>query len=172
MKKYLLTGTFDPPTKGHVDLVLRTLKLCDRLIIAVMENSVKQTQYSATQRVRFWQLILTELAANTALNNLDITKRVEIIQHTGLVVDVVRDYTITAVVRGVRNAIDFEYEQQMAAVNKSLNQECETILLPARAEFAHVNSSIVRELIKRGADYSAYIPMAIDDIIKNNDILL
>ncbi len=165
MIKYLLTGTFDPLTAGHVDLLLRSSRLCDVVCIAIMENTEKKNMFSIDKRLQLWKTVIADLCARGDLK----PDRVELVHSSGLVVDVVRELNITAIVRGVRNSVDFAYENQMAEVNRSQLLGCETIFLAPRPDKQHISSSIVRELILRGGDYRAYVPEVICDLLSDRE---
>lgn len=161
MVKFLITGTFDPPTTGHVDLLIRSSKLCDVVCIAVMDNTSKKTLFSSQERLLLWKTIIDDLADAKLITN----SKVELVYSSGLVADVVKNYEVSAIIRGVRNTVDYEYEIQIAEVNYSQNAECETIYFSPRPEMRHISSSIVRELLYRGGDISGYVPSCIRSLV-------
>ena len=144
-KKGLFPGSFDPFTRGHADIVKRALGLFDEVIIAVGYNESKKGWLTPEERVR----TISKLYADEP--------RITVESYTGLTVDFAREHGVTAIIRGVRTTADFEYEMQMADVNRQL-AGIETILLPASPQLASLSSSVVRELAHLGRDISAFLP--------------
>ncbi len=145
MRLVLFPGSFDPFTLGHADIVRRALSLFDEIVIAVGYNEQKQGWLPVEERV----------AAIRKLYKDEPRVRVE--SYTGLTVTFARELGIGAIVRGVRTSSDFEYELQMADVNRRLTG-IETLLLPASPELACLSSSVVRELAHFGHDVSQFLP--------------
>jgi len=143
-------GTFDPITYGHVDLAQRAARLFDEVIVAVAGDSGKNTLFPLAQR--------RELAEE-AIGSTSARIRVE--QFDGLLVDFAREQQATALVRGLRAVSDFEYEIQLAAINRRLNQELETVFLSPAEDLGFVSSSIVRELARLGGDVTDFVPPAV-----------
>ena len=141
----LFPGSFDPFTKGHDDIVRRALGLFDEVVIAVGYNEQKAGWMPVEERVA----TIRKLYADET--------RIRVESYTGLTVDFAREQGITAIVRGVRSTSDFEYEVQMADVNRQLTG-IETILLPASPQFASLSSSVVRELAHFHHDISEFLP--------------
>ena len=141
----LFPGSFDPFTLGHADIVKRALNLFDEVVIAVGYNENKTGWMPVEERVN----AIRKLYADEP--------RVKVESYTGLTVDFAKDNGITAIIRGVRTTADFEYEVQLADVNRQLTG-IETILLPASPQFASLSSSVVRELAHFGHDISAFLP--------------
>ena len=141
----LFPGSFDPFTLGHADIVRRALSFSDEVVVAVGYNDQK----------RGWQPVEERVAAIRKLYKDEPRVRVE--SYTGLTVDFAKEQGITAIIRGVRTTKDFEYELQMADMNRRLTG-IETILLPASPEFASLSSSLVRELARFGRDISTFLP--------------
>ena len=145
MKRGLFPGSFDPFTKGHADIVKRALLLFDEVVIAVGYNEQKTGWLPVEERVKtIRQLYIDE-------------PRITVESYTGLTADFAQEHSITAIIRGVRTVADFEYELQMADVNRQLTG-IETVLLPASPQLASLSSSIVRELAHFGRDISAFLP--------------
>ena len=145
MQKVLFPGSFDPFTLGHADIVRRALGLFDEIVIAVGYNEQKQGWMSVEERVA----AIKKLYAGEP--------RVRVESYTGLTVDFAKEHGITTIVRGVRTTADFEYEVQMADVNRQLTG-IETVLLPASPQLASLSSSVVRELAHLGHDISKFLP--------------
>jgi len=142
-------GTFDPITLGHLDVVQRAAGLFDRLIIAVAAAHHKKTLFSLEHRVSM---------AQTATKNL---ANVTIQPFSGLIIDFCTTYNVRAVVRGIRNMTDFDYEAQMAAMNRKLAPQVETVFLLPDAPLACVSSTLVREISKLGGDISQMVSPAV-----------
>lgn len=142
----LYPGSFDPPTRGHEDLIRRAAALADRLVVAVVVNPNKQPLFSAAERVG----LLAEAVAD--LPNVTIGR------FEGLVVEFARTIDATMLVRGVRSVGDFESEQQMAQMNRQLHPGLETVFLAPSPGLGHLSSTLVREIAKLGGDVGAMVP--------------
>ena len=141
----LFPGTFDPFTLGHQSLVKRVLTCADAVVIAIGINEKKQTYYTLEQRVSAIRALYAE------------EPRVKVITYSGLTVDVAQQERASFILRGVRSVIDFEYEKAIADVNRQLTG-IETLLLFTEPTYAHISSSVVRELLHFGKDVSAFLP--------------
>lgn len=141
----LFPGTFDPFTLGHQSLVKRVLTCADAVVIAIGINEKKQTYYKLEQRVAAIRALYAE------------EPRVKVITYSGLTVDVAQQERASFILRGVRSVIDFEYEKAIADVNRQLTG-IETLLLFTEPAYAHISSSVVRELLHFGKDVSAFLP--------------
>ena len=150
MKTALFPGSFDPFTLGHADIVTRGLTLFDEIVIAVGHNVEKPGWISCAERVS----ALRRLYAKE--------KRVRVEQYTGLTVDFAKEVGATAILRGVRSLKDFEYEREIAQVNRALTG-METILLAADPQLSSISSSTVRELAYFGRDIQEYLPLGLKD---------
>lgn len=146
MKTAFYPGTFDPVTNGHLDLIERALRLFDRVIIAVGTGRDKEPMFSVDER-----LALIE----ESVRHLD---GVQVISFDGLLVDAVRETEAVAVVRGLREVSDFEYEFQMALMNRRLASEIETVFLMPNERYTYLNSTIVKEVARLGGDLSGLVP--------------
>ena len=141
----LFPGTFDPFTLGHQSLVKRVLTCADAVVIAIGINEKKQTYYTLEQRVSAIRALYAD------------EPRVKVITYSGLTVDVAQQEQASFILRGVRSVIDFEYEKAIADVNRQLTG-IETLLLFTEPAYAHISSSVVRELLHFGKDVSAFLP--------------
>jgi pantetheine-phosphate adenylyltransferase len=152
----LYAGTFDPITNGHLDVIIRAAKLCDRLVIGVLENSEKTPMYSSEQRID-----MIRLAAKDVDN-------IEVISYKGLLADYINDNGIAAVVRGLRASMDFEYEINIAQLNARLfNDGVETIFLMTNPAHSFISSSIVKEVWNLGGDLAGLVPDEVLNYMKN-----
>ena len=138
-------GTFDPITKGHTDLVERALQLFDRVIVAVAENKNKAPVFSQEERINMATIALQEL------------KGVEVLPLTGLLVEFAKQHQAKAILRGLRAVSDFEYEFQLAGMNRKLAPEIETLFLTPAEKYAYISSSLVREIASLGGDVSPFV---------------
>ena len=138
-------GSFDPFTVGHHSIVMRALPLFDKIVVAIGTNAAKYAMMSESRRVE----ALRELYADN--------EKIEVISYEGLTVDAAKMCGAKFILRGVRMIQDFEYEKNLAEVNRSISG-LETVLLYTLPEFGHISSSIVRELIRYGRDVSSLLP--------------
>ena len=151
MKRFVFPGSFDPITLGHQDIILRALPMCDELIIAVGENINKKYLFPLKERLDFIN--------KTHGHELKI--KVESFQ--GLTINFCKVVNATAIIRGLRNPADFEFEKSVAQVNRRLSG-IETLFLLTAADYSYISSSIVREIINNNGDYSSLVP----DAVKNS----
>lgn len=140
------TGTFDPLTLGHVDVIRRAAGLFDHLIVAVASNTSKTPIFSLDERLEL---------TRRALSSLD---NVTVQAADGLIVDFARDHDVQVLVRGVRSVGDFEYERQMALMNRHMAPDIETILILPAPEYAHISSTLVREIARLGDHLDGLVP--------------
>lgn len=145
MKIAVFPGSFNPFTIGHYDIVVRGLDLLDEIIIGVGYNSQKMAAASAQERVQSIQHIFAH------------EPRVKVVEYDCLTIDLAAQYNAQCILRGVRSVQDFEYERNIAEANRQLSG-IETILLYTRPEYAHISSSLVRELQSYGKDVTALLP--------------
>lgn len=154
MRIAILPGTFDPPTLGHVDVIERAASLVDRLIVLVATNPLKKPHLAQAQRVR--------------LLRASLPQTVQVDQTSGLLVDYCARVGATCIVKGVRDGQDLAEELTQAGMNRHLGG-VETILLPASPRFAHVSSSVVRQLAYFGRDVSDFVPPAVARALADNE---
>lgn len=138
-------GSFDPMTKGHEAIIRKALPLFDKIYVAIGINSDKNSLFPLDRRIKWMQ---------KAFEN---EKKIEICTYKGLTTDFCKQVGAKFLIRGLRNAIDFQYEHDLATANQHLYPELETIFLVCPPELAHVSSSLVRELYRHHADYSEYV---------------
>lgn len=146
MAKAIYPGTFDPPTNGHIDIVERAAKAVDFLTVAVVELSSKSTLFSVDERVAMFAESVAHLP------------NVSVQLYSGLTVDLARDLGASVIVRGLRITSDFEYESEMALMNRRMAEDIETICLFSALEYQILSSSRVKEVAALGADVSGLIP--------------
>ena len=150
MKIAVFPGSFDPITIGHVDLVERAMPLFDRIYVAVGENTKKQYVYPTSTRIEW-------------LNNVFAEHENVIVGHyTGLTVTYCHEVGARYLLRGLRNASDFDYEKTISQLNHIIGDRIETVFLISRPEYSHISSTIVREIIKGGGDASPFLPDEIE----------
>ena len=154
MKAGLFPGSFDPVTNGHIDVIRRAGRLFDKLIVAVAINESKDAMFTLEER--------TELL-KTACKGIP---RIEIICFEGLLMNAVKTYGTSAVVRGLRAISDFEYEFQMAMMNRELDPNYETVFLMSSPSYSFVSSRMIKEIVKLGGDVSPFVPPAIAEALK------
>jgi len=141
-------GSFDPITNGHVDLIRRAAKLFDRLIVAVAQNEQKMPLFTANERVALVERCIRDLH----LPNVEVDK------FDTLLVDYVERRGACAVVRGLRAISDFEFEFQMALMNRRLNPRVETLFMMPKDTFSYLSSRVVKEIARLGGDVSPFLP--------------
>lgn len=154
MKVAICPGSFDPVTKGHLDIITRSSKLFDKVIVLVAPNLSKKPSFTVEERIQFIQRVTVELP------------NVVVDTYGGLLAEYAKLKKAAAIVRGLRAVSDFEYEFQMALTNKKLNPEAETVFLTTSAENMYLSSSIVKQVASLGGDISDFIPAPILQDIK------
>jgi len=159
MKVGIYAGSFDPVTNGHVDIVQRGLNIVDKLVIGVLHNKNKSALLSVKERIDLIKKALEE-------NEIDIS-RVEIVESNELLVDFAKENKATINIRGVRTTKDYEYEKDMALINKKLYGKLETVFLVADSDKSIISSSMVKEIISFGGDVSEFVPKCVAHILKN-----
>lgn len=153
MRTLLFPGSFDPFSLGHLDIARRAAKLCDRLLVAVMNNRAKKLVFSEDERVEMAKTCLADL------------KGVAVISYSSLLVDLYRETGASAVVRGLRSESDFRNEAEMAAANKLLLPDYDVILLPCSADLSYTSSSIIKEVAHYGGDISRMVSPEIAEFV-------
>ncbi|MDB4269409.1 pantetheine-phosphate adenylyltransferase [Flavobacteriaceae bacterium] len=148
MKKYVFPGSFDPITLGHVDIIERALPLCDSLIIAVGENKNKKYMFSLQQRIEF------------IMKTFSNEPKISVQTYKGLTVNFCKEVEATAILRGLRNPADFEFEKSIAQINRRLT-EIDTLFLLTSADHSYISSGIVREIMIHNGDYTSLVPKAV-----------
>ncbi|MCL4129095.1 UNVERIFIED_CONTAM: hypothetical protein GTU68_064020 [Idotea baltica] len=139
-------GSFDPITKGHVDIVKRALPLFDEIIIAIGSNSVKSSLFSLDERLRWLEKVFKD------------DDKIKVGQYEGLTVHYCSEVDANYLVRGLRNASDFDYEKTISQLNNIVGDNIDTVFLISKPEFSHISSTIVREIIKGKGNIESFIP--------------
>jgi len=155
MRRAIYPGSFDPVTNGHLDVIERARKLFDEVVVAVAHNDEKQPLFSLKERLD----LLRETAGK--INN------VRIADFDGLLVEFARAERAGAVIRGLRAVSDFEFEFQMALMNRKLETAVETIFLMPKEEYTYLSSRIVKEIARLGGNVSAFVPAPVATALKN-----
>ncbi len=150
MRKILYPGSFDPITNGHLDVIQRASKLFDQVIVAVAVNEEKSPLFTTEERLE----LLKEVCA--AFDN------VEILSFSGLLIEAVKKFNAAAVLRGLRAVSDFEYEFQMALMNRELCGSCETIFMMPSTQYSFVSSRLIKEICRCGGEISPFVPPAVE----------
>jgi pantetheine-phosphate adenylyltransferase len=146
MRTAIYPGSFDPLTNGHLDVIARAVKLFDRVIVAVAHNDSKRPLFSRDERLEFVRRSISQFS------------NVEADWFDGLLVDYVERRSAHAIVRGLRAVSDFEFEFQLALMNRKLNERVETIFMMPKDTYTFLSSRIIKEIARLGGDISAFVP--------------
>lgn len=142
----IFPGSFDPITLGHQSILMRALPLFDKVIIAIGDNTEKRCKYTLEQRMEWIE------------KTFEGIPNIEVDIYNELTVDYCKRKNAKYIIRGLRNAIDFQYEQNIAQINSELDSEIETVFLLTELRYTNINSSVVREILKFGGDVKKYLP--------------
>ncbi|TES94279.1 MAG: pantetheine-phosphate adenylyltransferase [Candidatus Cloacimonadota bacterium] len=154
MIKAVYPGTFDPITKGHIDVTSRARKLFSKIIILIAHHNEKDPLFSVEERKKMIKESVREM------------KNVEVDSYDGLLVDYAKKKNIRVVIRGLRAISDFEYEFQMALMNRKISPEVETIFLVPHESYTYLSSSLIKEIISVGGDVSHFVPKVVKKFLK------
>jgi pantetheine-phosphate adenylyltransferase len=154
MKSVVYPGTFDPITNGHVDLIARASRLCDRVVVAVARDTAKEPAFSIDDRVSL---------ARTVCAGMD---NVEIVPFSGLLVEYARKTRVHVIMRGLRAVSDFEYEFQLAGMNRRMAPDIETLFLTPAEQYSYISSSLVKEIARLGGDVSTFVSAPVHAALK------
>lgn len=155
MSRAVYPGSFDPVTKGHLDIIERTSKIMDSVTVAVLENPRKQAVFSFEERMEMLRLIIKPYP-NVVVDCFQ-----------GLLIEYARKIEASIIVKGLRAISDFESEFQMALVNKKLNPDVETMFIMTNSKYSYLSSSIVKEIASYGGDITNLVPPEVYDMIRN-----
>jgi len=154
MLRAIYPGSFDPITNGHLDVLSRAARLFDEVIMAVAINQSKQVLFSVEERVELLKISCQHLP------------NVRVASFNGLLVDFARQSEAKAVIRGLRAVSDFEFEFQMALMNRSLEPELEALFLMPSEEYSYISSRMVKEVARLGGEVSRFVPKCVEDALK------
>jgi pantetheine-phosphate adenylyltransferase len=143
-------GTFDPVTRGHEDLVRRASRIFDRVVVAIAANPGKQPMFDLEERVALAEAVLADIPG------------VEVMGYEGLTIDFARQHDLGAIIRGLRAVSDFEYEFQLANMNRHLTDEVETVFLTPTERYTYISSSLVREIAMLGGDVGEFVSPVVE----------
>ncbi len=149
MRIAVYPGSFDPITNGHLDIIERASKIFDKVVVGVLRNKNKQPKFSVEQRVDFIERVTKHL------------DNVETDFFEGLLVDFAKEHSANVIIKGLRTVNDFEYEFQMALLNKTLASDCETMFMMTNSKYSYISSSMVNELAGYKGDLSDLVPAEI-----------
>ncbi len=155
MRIAVYPGSFDPITNGHLDIIERASKIFDKVIVGVLNNSSKNPLFTASERVMLIEKVADKL------------ENVEVECFDGLLVDFASQHNANVIIKGLRTVNDFEYEFQMALLNKTLNSECETMFMMTNSKYSYISSSMVKELARYKGDLAGLVPTEIIHYIKD-----
>ncbi len=145
----LFPGSFDPITRGHVDIISKGLGIFDRIIIGIGSNTSKKPLFSIEQRMEWIRRVF------------EGESRLEVMSYEGLTVSFCKDLNANYIIRGLRSGLDFEYEQSIAFANKEMEPGIETVFLLSSPSYSNISSTIVRDIIVNKGDYSKFVPAGI-----------
>ena len=155
LRRIIYPGTFDPITFGHVDLVGRALQLFDEVVLAIAADSTKKPLFSIEERKALAEQALASFGT-----------KVRIATFNGLLIDFVRKENSRAILRGLRAISDFEFEFQMALMNRKLNDSIETLFLMPRGAYTYLSSTIIKEIGRLGGDLSSFVPKGVAEALR------
>lgn len=146
MRIGIYPGSFDPLTYGHLDIIKRSIDICDKVIIAIAKNSDKKPLFTFQERIKI---------INNCCKDIE---NIEVIAFEGLLADYCKKNTISIIIRGLRSSTDFDYEYAIASANKKLAPQVETLLLMTSGEYSYISSNIVKEIASYHGDISSMVP--------------
>ncbi len=154
MKIAVYPGSFDPVTNGHLDIIKRSANVFDKVIVGVLDNMAKKPMFTPEERVCMIKKVVADI------------ENVEVYAFSGLLVDFMKQFDSAVIIKGLRTISDFEYEFQMALLNKSLNPDVETFFMMTDSKYSYISSSMVKEVARLGGGIDEFVPC---DIIKEID---
>jgi pantetheine-phosphate adenylyltransferase len=160
MKTAVYPGTFDPITYGHIDVIKKSLNIFDKLIIATSDNNDKDYYFSVDQRI--------DIINNSLFKDLKFSKKkIKVISFNNLTIEICKKYKASAIIRGLRAVSDFEYEFQLAGMNKKLNPKIETMFLMSDVENQIISSKFVKEIANLGGNIDRFVTKYAVKMLKN-----
>tara|TARA_B100001094_G_scaffold325433_1_gene379761 strand:- start:631 stop:1119 length:489 start_codon:yes stop_codon:yes gene_type:complete len=160
MKTAIYPGTFDPITYGHIDVIKKSLNIFDRVVVATTDNVNKNYHFSITERL---EIINNSLFKDLRLNK----KKIKVVSFDNLTIDLCKKYNAHAIIRGLRAVSDFEYEFQLAGMNKKLNTKIETMFLMSDVENQIISSKFVKEIANLGGNIDRFVTKYVVKMLKN-----
>tara|TARA_B100001013_G_scaffold319918_1_gene229064 strand:+ start:712 stop:1200 length:489 start_codon:yes stop_codon:yes gene_type:complete len=154
MSHAIYPGSFDPPTRGHIDLIERGARVFDKLTVAVAHNTDKEPIFSSDERIEIVKELTSELP------------NVEVVSFKGMTVEFAKNIGCSVMLRGIRTMADFEYESQLAYTNQALAPELETVFMPSQQDLAFISSRWIKEAAFFGADLSPFVPESVEKMLK------
>ncbi len=154
MKIAIYPGSFDPITNGHLDLIQRALQLFDRLVIAIADNPDKKPLFSADERLEMVKSTVKDL------------KRVKVVLFTGLLADLAKELEASAFIRGVRAVSDFEFEFQLALMNRKLAPKTETVFLIPSEKYTYLSSNLIKDIARFNGEINRFVPKIVEKKLK------
>lgn len=154
MIRAIYAGSFDPVTNGHLDIIARSSRVVDELVVGVLNNRAKSPLFSVEERVKMLEEVTKEYS------------NIKIRSFTGLLVDFAKECEANIIVRGLRAITDFDYELQMAQTNRIMNPDLDTMFLTTSLEYSYLRSTTVKEVASFGGDISAFVPPYIEQKIR------
>ena len=152
-QRAIYPGTFDPMTKGHVDLIERACKLFDEIVIAIAASEAKNPLFTLDERIQIAEKIF------------ESNDKVKVVGFSGLLVDLAKDNNAKILIRGLRVVADFEYEFQLANMNRAMMPELESVFLTPKEQYSYISSSLVKEICKMGGDVSEFVdPISLSEL--------
>ena len=152
-QRAIYPGTFDPMTKGHVDLIDRACNLFDEIVIAIAASEAKNPLFTLDERIKIAEKIF------------ESNEKVKVIGFSGLLVDLAKDNDAKILIRGLRVVADFEYEFQLANMNRAMMPELESVFLTPKEQYSYISSSLVKEICKMGGDVSEFVdPISLSEL--------
>ena len=152
-QRAIYPGTFDPMTKGHVDLIERACKLFDEIVIAIAASEAKNPLFTLDERIQIAEKIF------------ESNDKVKVVGFSGLLVDLAKDNDAKILIRGLRVVADFEYEFQLANMNRAMMPELESVFLTPKEQYGYISSSLVKEICKMGGDVSEFVdPISLSEL--------
>ena len=160
MRTAIYPGTFDPITYGHIDVIKKSLLIFDRIVIATTDNVDKNYHFSIEERI--------DIINNSLFKDLKFNKKkIKVISFSNLTIDICKNYKSNVIIRGLRAVSDFEYEFQLAGMNKKLNQKIETMFLMSDVEKQIISSKFVKEIAKLGGNIDRFVTKYTAKMLKN-----
>jgi pantetheine-phosphate adenylyltransferase len=154
MKTAIYPGSFDPVTNGHLDLIQRGLQLFDQLVVAIADNPDKKPLFSGEERLDM---------VKTGVKDL---KQVKVVLFSGLLADLAKEIKASAIIRGVRAVSDFEFEFQLALMNRKLVPETETVFLIPSEKYTYLSSNLIKDVARFNGDVSCFVPQIVEKKLK------